>query len=149
MKILMVCLGNICRSPLAEGILRNKIPNMNVKVDSAGTAGYHIGRKPDPRAIDVAKKNNIDISSLRARKFERSDFINFDKIYVMDKNNFNDVIGLAENKNEASKVILITDILDSDSFVPDPYYGDLADFVKVFNLLDKICQKIANKIESR
>ena len=145
----MVCLGNICRSPLAEGILRNKIPNMNVTVDSAGTAGYHIGRKPDPRAIDIAKKNNIDISTLRARKFERSDFINFDKIYVMDKNNFNDVIGLAENKNEASKVILITDILDSYSFVPDPYYGGLADFEKVFNLLDKICHKIANKIESR
>ena len=145
----MVCLGNICRSPLAEGILNNKISNMKVTVDSAGTAGYHVGSKPDPRAIDIAKKNNIDISTLRARKFERSDFINFDKIYVMDKNNFNDVIGLAENKNEASKVILITDILDSDSFVPDPYYGDLADFVKVFNLLDKICQKIANKIESR
>ena len=145
----MVCLGNICRSPLAEGILRNKIPNMNVTVDSAGTAGYHIGHKPDPRAIDIAKKNNIDISTLRARKFERSDFKNFDKIYVMDKNNFNDVIGLAENKNEASKVILITDILDSYSFVPDPYYGGLADFEKVFNLLDKICHKIANKIESR
>tara|TARA_B100001057_G_scaffold196527_1_gene197271 strand:- start:51429 stop:51878 length:450 start_codon:yes stop_codon:yes gene_type:complete len=149
MKILMVCLGNICRSPLAEGILSSKISKMKVTVDSAGTAGYHVGSKPDPRAIDIAKKNNIDINTLRARKFERSDFINFDKIYVMDKNNFNDVIGLAENKNEASKVILITDILDSDSFVPDPYYGDLDDFEKVFNLLDKICQKIANKIESR
>ena len=145
----MVCLGNICRSPLAEGILSSKISKMKVTVDSAGTAGYHIGSKPDPRAIDIAKKNNIDISTLRARKFERSDFINFDKIYVMDKNNFNDVIGLAENKNEASKVILITDILDCHSFVPDPYYGGLADFEKVFNLLDKICQKIANKIESR
>ncbi|MBH08131.1 MAG: protein-tyrosine-phosphatase [Flavobacteriales bacterium] len=149
MKILMVCLGNICRSPLAEGILSSKISKMKVTVDSAGTAGYHVGSKPDPRAIDIAKKNNIDINTLRARKFERSDFINFDKIYVMDKNNFNDVIGLAENKDEASKVILITDILDSDSFVPDPYYGDLDDFEKVFNLLDKICQKIANKIESR
>ena len=145
----MVCLGNICRSPLAEGILRNKIPNMNVTVDSAGTAGYHIGRKPDPRAIDIAKKNNIDISSLRARKFERSDFINFDKIYVMDKNNYYDIIDLAENKDQISKVILITDVIDSDSFVPDPYYGDLADFEKVFNLLEKICQKIANQIESR
>ena len=145
----MVCLGNICRSPLAEGILSSKISKMKVTVDSAGTAGYHIGSKPDPRAIDIAKKNNIDISTLRARKFEHSDFINFDKIYVMDKNNFNDVIGLAENKNEASKVILITDILDSYSFVPDPYYGGLADFEKVFNLLDKICHKIANKIESR
>lgn len=145
----MVCLGNICRSPLAEGILSSKISKMKATVDSAGTAGYHVGSKPDPRAIDIAKKNNIDINTLRARKFERSDFINFDKIYVMDKNNFNDVIGLAENKNEASKVILITDILDSDSFVPDPYYGDLDDFEKVFNLLDKICQKIANKIESR
>ena len=149
MKILMVCLGNICRSPLAEGILRNKIPNMNVRVDSAGTAGYHIGSKPDPRAIDIAKKNNIDISSLRARKFECSDFINFDKIYVMDKNNYYDIIDLAENKDQTSKVILITDVLDSDSFVPDPYYGDLADFEKVFNLLEKICQKIANQIESR
>ena len=145
----MVCLGNICRSPLAEGILSSKISKMKVTVDSAGTAGYHIGSKPDPRAIDIAKKNNIDISTLRARKFERSDFINFDKIYVMDKNNFNDVIGLAENKSEASKVILITDVLDSYSFVPDPYYGGLADFEKVFNLLDKICHKIANKIESR
>ena len=145
----MVCLGNICRSPLAEGILRNKISNMNVTVDSAGTAGYHIGSKPDPRAIDIAKKNNIDISSLRARKFERSDFINFDKIYVMDKNNYYDIIDLAENKDQTSKVILITDVLDSDSFVPDPYYGDLADFEKVFNLLEKICQKIANQIESR
>ena len=145
----MVCLGNICRSPLAEGILSSKISKMKVTVDSAGTAGYHIGSKPDPRAIDIAKKNNIDISTLRARKFERSDFINFDKIYVMDKNNFNDVIGLAENKNEASKVILITDLLDSYSFVPDPYYGGLADFEKVFNLLDKICHEIANKIESR
>ena len=106
----MVCLGNICRSPLAEGILSSKISKMKVTVDSAGTAGYHVGSKPDPRAIDIAKKNNIDISTLRARKFERSDFINFDKIFVMDKNNFNDVIGLAENKNEASKVILITDV---------------------------------------
>ena len=145
----MVCLGNICRSPLAEGILRNKISNMNVTVDSAGTAGYHIGSKPDPRAIDIAKKNNIDISSLRARKFERSDFINFDKIYVMDKNNYYDIIDLAENKDQTSKVILITDVIDSDSFVPDPYYGDLADFEKVFNLLEKICQKIANQIEFR
>ena len=145
----MVCLGNICRSPLAEGILRNKTLNMNVTVDSAGTAGYHIGSKPDSRAIDIAKKNNIDISSFRARKFELSDFINFDKIYAMDKNNYNNIIGLAENKDQASKVILITDVLDSASFVPDPYYGDLADFEKVFNLLEKICQKIANKIESR
>ena len=145
----MVCLGNICRSPLAEGILSSKISKMKVTVDSAGTAGYHIGSKPDPRAIDIAKKNNIDISTLRARKFERSDFTDFDKIYVMDKNNFSDFIGLAENKTEASKVILITDILDSYSFVPDPYYGGLADFEKVFDLLDKICHKIANKIESR
>ena len=145
----MVCLGNICRSPLAEGILSNKISNMKVTVDSAGTAGYHVGSKPDPRAIDIAKKNNIDISTQRARKFKRSDFINFDKIYVMDKNNYNDIIGLAENKDQASKVILITDVLGADSFVPDPYYGNLADFEKVFNLLEKICQKIANKIESR
>ena len=149
MKIIIVCLGNICRSPLAEGILSSKTSKMKVTVDSAGTAGYHIGSKPDPRAIGIAKKNNIDISSFRARKFERSDFINFDKIYVMDKNNYYDIIDLEENKDQTSKVILITDVIDSDSFVPDPYYGDLADFEKVFNLLEKICQKIANQIESR
>ena len=144
----MVCLGNICRSPLAEGILSSKISKMKVTVDSAGTAGYHVGSKPDPRAIDIAKKNNIDISNLKARKFESSDFLIFDKIYVMDKSNYNNVIGLTNSKDQASKVILITDVLDSESFVPDPYYGDLADFEKVFNLLDKICQKIANKIVS-
>ena len=148
MKILMVCLGNICRSPLAEGILSNKISNINVTVDSAGTAGYHVGVNQIQEQLTL-QKNNIDISNQRARRFKRSDFTDFDKIYVMDKNNFNEIIGLAENKTEASKVILITDLLDSVSFVPDPYYGELADFEKVFNLLDKICQKIANKIESR
>ena len=81
MRILMVCLGNICRSPLAEGILSHKTKNLQVQVDSAGTAGYHIGSPPDPRSIKIADKYNIDLSSQRARKFSRADFNNFDIIY--------------------------------------------------------------------
>ena len=149
MRILMVCLGNICRSPLAEGILKHKTKNKKIFVDSAGTASYHVGKFPDSRSIEIALKYGIDIRNQRARQFSETDFDNFDKIYVMDKNNYYDIIDLAENKDQTSKVILITDVIDSDSFVPDPYYGDLADFEKVFNLLEKICQKIADQIESR
>ena len=84
----MVCLGNICRSPLAEGILKEKTKNIGVQVDSAGTASYHIGNPPDKRSIDIANKYNINISTQRARKFLYSDFSRFDIIYAMDKDNY-------------------------------------------------------------
>jgi len=105
MKILMVCLGNICRSPLAEGILKSK--SNNLYVDSAGTAGYHIGKKPDLRSIEIGRIHNIDISDQRARQFSSTDFSKFDKIYAMDNDNYSKIISLANNQEDIDKVDLI------------------------------------------
>jgi protein-tyrosine phosphatase len=125
MKILMVCLGNICRSPLAEGILTHKTQHLNIKVDSAGTAGYHIGKLPDERSIEIAEKYNIDLTKQRARQFSRADFDNFDIIYAMDTNNYTHLISLANNETERNKVRLILNEVNPEKFesVPDPYYG--------------------------
>ncbi len=100
MKILMVCSGNICRSPLAEGILTHKTQHLNIEVDSAGTAGYHIGNLPDSRSIEIADKYNINLRNQKARQFSRADFERFDIIYAMDKSNYAHLISLAENKEE-------------------------------------------------
>ena len=141
-KILMVCLGNICRSPLAQGILIKKVAKSTF-VDSAGTAAYHIGNQPDPRSINVGKKNGIDISSFRARKFTQEDFRNFNHIYVMDKSNYNDVLSLAQLSEDHKKVKLI---LDYEQEVPDPYYGELSGFDHCYNLLDKACDQIVKEL---
>ena len=141
-KILMVCLGNICRSPLAQGILESKI-NSNTVVDSAGTAAYHVGNPPDPRSIAVAKQNGIPISQFRARKFTREDFKNFNHIYVMDQSNYKDVIGLAETREEQEKVSLL---LPDEKEVPDPYYGGPEGFESCYSLLDDACTQIVKKL---
>ena len=91
----MVCLGNICRSPLAEGILQSKVNDDKVFVDSAGTAAYHVGELPDKRSIEVARKYGIDLTNQRARKFTSKDFTEFDSIYAMDKENYHNVLSLA------------------------------------------------------
>ena len=140
----MVCLGNICRSPLADGILRSKLPPEQYHIDSAGTASYHIGSAPYPRSIEVAAKNNIDIAWQKARAFTKEDFQVFDKIFVMDQNNYDDVIGLSSSVAEKYKVQLIL----ANSEVPDPYYGDATNFKMVFNLLDEACNKICTQIEN-
>ena len=149
MKILMVCLGNICRSPLAEGILKSK--TKNIEVDSAGTAGYHIGKNPDIRSIEIGKKNNIDISSQRARQFSSNDFSKFDKIYAMDNDNYSKIISLAKNQQEINKVELILNEIFPNQFksVPDPYYGGARGFENIYDLLNKACEKIALKHEPR
>lgn len=131
----MVCLGNICRSPLAEGILREKLPHALFTIDSAGTAGFHIGRSPDPRSIDVAAQNGISIGHLKARKFTTADFRKFDKIYVMDLQNLSHVLSLASNDEEEKKVALLI----ASGEVPDPYYGDMEDFKAVFDLINQAC----------
>ncbi|MBT4344511.1 MAG: low molecular weight phosphotyrosine protein phosphatase [Flavobacteriales bacterium] len=148
MRILMVCLGNICRSPLAEGILKQKTKHLNLTIDSAGTAGYHIGKSPDPRAVAIAKKHDINISKLKARQFSRIDFENFDTIYVMDINNFSHLISLSSNAQERNKIRLILNEIDPKNHdsVPDPYYDDNG-FKKVYNMLNEACEKIAIKIE--
>lgn len=148
MRILMVCLGNICRSPLAEGILKQKTKHLNLTIDSAGTAGYHIGKSPDPRAVAIAKKHDINISKLKARQFSRIDFENFDTIYVMDINNLSHLISLSSNAQERNKIRLILNEIDPKNHdsVPDPYYDDNG-FKKVYNMLNEACEKIAIKIE--
>jgi protein-tyrosine phosphatase len=147
-KILMVCLGNICRSPLAEGILASKLPNSNFYIDSAGTGNWHIGKSPDHRSIAVAKKNGIDISKQKCRQFAIQDFENFDIIYAMDASNFDDLMVLAPNKISKQKVKLILDEVfpNENVDVPDPYYGTENGFNQVFLMLDEACQNIANKL---
>tara|TARA_R110001583_G_scaffold142285_2_gene294544 strand:+ start:282 stop:731 length:450 start_codon:yes stop_codon:yes gene_type:complete len=148
MRILMVCLGNICRSPLAEGILQSKV-NKEIKVDSAGTAGYHVGHLPDDRSVAVAKKHGIDISHQRCRKFTVNDFDTFNFIYVMDQGNYQEVISLARNKYDEQKVQLILNEVspNSNQSVPDPYFGGDAGFENVYQMLDKACTIIADKIK--
>lgn len=143
-KILMVCLGNICRSPLAEGILQSKVDNNLFVVDSAGTSSYHIGNKPDPRSIAIAKKKGIDITQQQARQFVKQDFSDFDIIYAMDNSNYNNIIALAENDKQKSKVNLILNesYPEQNLDVPDPYYGGDKGFETVFNMLDEACNKI-------
>lgn len=143
-KILMVCLGNICRSPLAEGILQSKLDNNLFVVDSAGTSSYHIGNKPDPRSIAIAKKKGIDIIHQQARQFVKQDFLDFDIIYAMDNSNYNNIIALAENDKQKSKVNLILNesYPEQNLDVPDPYYGGDKGFENVFNMLDEACNKI-------
>ncbi len=141
----MVCLGNICRSPLAEGILQSKLDANFFSVDSAGTAAYHIGELPDQRSIAVAKKHGIDISNQKARKFNIKDFIEFDIIYAMDKENYQNICSLAKNNTELQKVKMILDEvkLSQNLSVPDPYYGGDDGFQNVYQLLDEACEKIS------
>lgn len=149
LKILMVCLGNICRSPLAEGILKSKIDGLNVEVDSAGTGAYHVGNLPDRRSIQVAKEHGIDITDQRARKLEVSDLEEFDLIYAMDASNYRNILALAESSEQEAKVKMILNEVDegADVSVPDPYYGDGDGFVNVYNMLDEACEAIVNKIQ--
>ena len=137
-NILMVCLGNICRSPLAEGVLKSKLSSNHFHIDSAATASFHIGKSPDHRSIKVAADHGIDISLQKARPFQLEDFNLFNKIYVMDRNNLKVIEQLAETSEQRDKVSLIL----KNEEVPDPYYGDESDFEMVFGLLDNACDKI-------
>jgi protein-tyrosine phosphatase len=143
LKILMVCLGNICRSLLAEGIMRSKL-TADYYIDSAGTGGWHAGEAPDKRSIQTARNHGIDISKQSARKFSITDFDTFDVIFVMDQSNYKDVLHLAPNETARSKVQLL---LDNSKEVPDPYYGTLEDFEQVYHLLNQSCEAIARKLK--
>ena len=145
----MVCLGNICRSPLAHGILQSKLNDANFYVDSAGTAAYHIGNQPDYRSIKVAKNKGLDISTQSARQFKVSDFDTFDYIYAMDQNNYSNIINLARTNTDIEKVKLFLEINTSiaNKNVPDPYYGELSDFEHVYHLIDDTCSELVSMLK--
>ena len=147
-KILMVCLGNICRSPLAEGILASKLPKDKFTVDSAGTGSWHIGRQPDERSIAIAKTNKVDISRQKGRQFTASDFDEYEYIFVMDNSNYGDVIELTKNQEQIEKVQLILNELfpNENVDVPDPYFGMPNGFESVYKMLDEACEVIAKKL---
>jgi protein-tyrosine phosphatase len=150
MKILMVCLGNICRSPLADGLLRQKVSenNLAVEVDSAGTSAFHVGDAPDQRMTATAKNRGTDISFLRARQFKAKDFQEFDLIYVMDQSNLKNVLSLAKEKEDFKKVkLILNEISNADAEVPDPYFGGQAGFEHVYDLLDEATEIIIEKIK--
>lgn len=150
-KIVMVCLGNICRSPLAEGILASKLPQDKFSVDSAGTGTWHIGHSPDERSVAVAKKNGLDISHQRGRQFSSTDFDSYDYIFVMDNSNYENVINLAETNEQKEKVKLILNELtpNQNKEIPDPYFGMHNGFDIVYEMLDKVCDVIAEKLISK
>lgn len=152
MRILCVCLGNICRSPLAEGILKEKIKQYDLDwtVDSAGTGSWHIGERPDPRSIRVALQHGIDITDQRARQFKQSDFDRFDLILAMDGSNFRDILQKARSEEDRKKVHLILDFLfpGKHESVPDPYWDDDG-FETVFQLLDKACDGVIKHFQTQ
>lgn len=149
MKILMVCLGNICRSPLAEGILAHKTQHLSVEVDSAGTAAYHVGEAPDIRSIKTGRTHGINISGQRGRQFTVEDFDTFDRIYAMDSSNLNNILALARSEADKAKVQLLLNERSpgSNESVPDPYYGGDNGFENVYRMLDEATDVILKKIE--
>lgn len=150
MKILMVCLGNICRSPMAQGVMQqlaldNDMPW--IMVDSCGFESYHLGDAPDRRAVITCKKHQIDISEQRQRLFKVSDFDIFDHIYVMDSNNYRDVQRMARNAEDMKKVDYLLNLVypGSNKAVPDPYYGSESDFEEAFLLIEKACNEVCKE----
>ncbi|MBC2840786.1 low molecular weight protein-tyrosine-phosphatase [Robiginitalea sp. SC105] len=142
-RILMVCLGNICRSPLAEGIFASKASPTHFKVDSAGTAGYHVGNPPDPRSVEVAARHGIDISGQRCRRFTVDDFDYFDHIFAMDLENLANIRNLARDDRDLAKVSLLLQAGGQGKReVPDPYYGGKDGFEKVYRMIDTACDHI-------
>ncbi|MDT8346741.1 MAG: low molecular weight protein-tyrosine-phosphatase [Flavobacteriaceae bacterium] len=149
-KILVVCLGNICRSPLAHGLLEKKLDPEKFEIDSAGTGNYHVGSPPDHRSVKVADKNGLDISNQRARQFQQSDFDSFDLIYAMDESNYSDILQLARNEQDRSKVKLILDeVYPNEKLnVPDPYLGNESLFDEVYQMLDSVTEQLSQRLQA-
>lgn len=152
MRILMVCLGNICRSPIAEGIMKNliQINHLNWTVDSAGTESYHVGEPPHRYSQKVCQKHNIDISQQRARQFVAEDFKKFDKIYCMSEDVMKIVKHQAGSHFDENKISLLLNELypGEGRSVPDPWYGEEDGYAIVYDLINKSCEKIISKYKS-
>ncbi|MFC6859421.1 low molecular weight protein-tyrosine-phosphatase [Zunongwangia atlantica] len=149
-KILMVCLGNICRSPLAEGVLKAKVDTSQVYVDSAGTSNYHIDDLPDRRSIATARKHNLDITDQRGRQLTKQDLKDFDHIFVMDNSNYRDAVSLTNSVEEKEKIkLILNEIFPGENVdVPDPYYGGDQGFENVYQMLDEATDKIIEKLNN-
>lgn len=151
MKVLMVCLGNICRSPMADGIMRKKVEEygLDVEIDSAGTGDFHIGEAPDDRMRATAKENGLSIDELRGRQFVQEDFDRFDRIFVMDKSNYENVLRLARNEEDREKVDLLLNLSqpNENMEVPDPYFGGEEGFQHVYNLIDHATDQLIEELK--
>ncbi|MFN5706238.1 MAG: low molecular weight protein-tyrosine-phosphatase [bacterium] len=151
MRILFVCLGNICRSPLADAVMRDLCVknNLDWTIDSAGTSNYHIGEHPDKRAQKISQKFGVDSSYLKARQFSVTDYDDFDVIYAMDQNNYNDIIRLARNDSDSAKVKLFLNELEPgmNRGVRDPWFDDKL-FEPVFVEIRETCEVILFKYKS-
>lgn len=145
MKILMVCLGNICRSPLAHGVFENLVEKegLDWTVDSAGTGDWHVGEQPDRRSVAIAKKHGIDITAQKAQLFQTSFFEDYDRIFVMDENNYDDVMALARSDEDQEKVSMF--LLEGD--VPDPYF-DASQFEAVYQMIENRCEELLRDLKS-
>ena len=141
----MVCLGNICRSPLAEGIMRTKVHEQGLdwQIDSAGTGSWHVGNPPDPRSRSVAQQYGIDISGQRARQFKAGDLDEFDLVFAMDASNYQNILKHATDSRQEAKVHLIMNVADPgrNQGVPDPYWDDDG-FEQVYQMLNRACESI-------
>ncbi len=150
MKILMVCLGNICRSPLADALLRKKVQalGLDVEVDSAGTSGAHEGEAPDERMIETAREFGLDISSLRSRPLTVTDLEEFDEIIVMDRSNRTNVLRLANSSEQREKVRFLLDesFPGEEREVPDPYFGGRQGFIDVYKMVDRATDRLAERL---
>ena len=151
-KVLFVCLGNICRSPTAEGVMRKKLEDAGlsseIEVDSCGTGAWHVGNPPDDRTISTAKEYGYDLSALRARKLSANDYLKFDHILAMDTRNLADVIKNAP-ADYKGQIKLFLDYGDSDELeVPDPYYGGAAGFLRVIQLIETACDGLIAEIKA-
>jgi protein-tyrosine phosphatase len=148
-KILIVCHGNICRSPLAQALLNKKLNGKEIQIDSAGVSDYHAGKPADARSKANAALHHIDLSAHIARQFHSSDFDKYDRIYVMDSANLSDISLISRDESDLKKVRLFLDAAYPGSMdsVPDPWYGNEEEFEKVFHIIDKACDSLANKIK--
>jgi protein-tyrosine phosphatase len=152
-KILMVCLGNICRSPLAAGILDHKMRKYGIQavVHSAGTANYHVGQTADKRSIETARKHDIDITQHTGRQFQSDDFDAYDTIYAMDRDNYRNILAKARSDKDKAKVkLLMNEVLPHQNIeVPDPYYGGAEGFENVYRMINMASDEIINKIKKQ
>ncbi|MBK7855449.1 MAG: low molecular weight phosphotyrosine protein phosphatase [Bacteroidetes bacterium] len=152
MNVLMVCLGNICRSPLAEGIMREKLNKHRIQavVDSAGMIDFHEGSLPDHRSIATARNHGVDISKQRSRPFKKADIVKFDYIFAMDNNNYESLIEFADTRDQEEKIHLLMEFAGFGvrRSVPDPYYGNLSDFENVFKCSTRHVNRLHRKLQS-